>query len=59
MSGISAAGGLSNAAFAAEYSVRVLKLGNDAANEQAKQALALIQAAALDPQSGRNLDVSA
>jgi len=59
MSGISAAGGISNAAFAAEYNVRVLKLGNDVINEQGEQALALIQSATLDPQSGRNLDVSA
>lgn len=59
MSGISAVGGISNAAFAAEYAARVAKLGKDAINEQGQRALELIQSATLDAQSGRNLDVSA
>lgn len=57
MAGISAVGGLSTAEFASEYQIRVLKLGNDTINEQGKQALALIQAASIDPNSGQNLNV--
>lgn len=59
MAGVSGVGGISNLAFATEYQARVAKLSKDAINEQGEQALQLIQAAALDAQSGRNLDVSA
>lgn len=58
MSGISAAGGLSTAQFQAEYTTRVLKLGKDAISEQGQQALQLIQAAAIDLNTGQNLNVS-
>ena len=57
MAGISAVGAAGGAQFQAEYQVRVLKLGKDAINEQGQRALELIQAAAIDPQSGQNLNV--
>jgi hypothetical protein len=57
MSGISSVGGVSNAVFQAQYQVKVLKLGQDAVNEQGQRALELIQAAS-SATSGQNLDVS-
>ena len=57
MAGISGVGGMSNTVFQAQYNARVLKLGNDAINQQGQQAIQLIQAATID--TGQNLNVTA
>jgi hypothetical protein len=53
------AGATGNARLSAEYSAAVLKKQKDVVEELGAMAVELIQQASVNPQVGRNLDISA